>query len=86
MPEICRFFGIVIRMYFDDHAPPHFHALYQGEQAEIGIDSLGVLAGRLPPRAWSLVVEWAARHQAELRHNWELLHSAQPPMRIPPLE
>ena len=86
MPEISRFFGIVIRMYFDDHAPPHFHALYQGHQAEISIDSLGVLKGRLPGRALALVVEWAAQHQPELQRNWDRLHSAQPPERIAPLE
>jgi hypothetical protein len=86
MPEISRFFGIVIRMYFDDHPPPHFHAIYQGQQAEISIDSLGVLAGRLPGRALALVVEWASQHQAELRSNWERLHAAQLPQRIAPLE
>jgi hypothetical protein len=62
MPVISRFFGIVIRMYFDDHAPPNFQAPYQGREAEIAIDSLGALAGRLPARAWALVVEWAAQH------------------------
>ena len=86
MPEISRFFGIIIRMYFDDHLPPHFHAIYQGQQAEISIDSLGLLAGRLPGRALALVVEWASQHQAELRSNWERLHSAQSPERIAPLE
>ena len=86
MPEISRFFGIIIRMYFDDHAPPHFHALYQGHHAEISIDSLGVLKGRLPGRALALVVEWAVQHQGELRANWERLHSAQSPERIAPLE
>ncbi|MGC4067909.1 MAG: DUF4160 domain-containing protein [Polyangiaceae bacterium] len=86
MPTISRFFGIVIRMYFDDHAPPHFHASYGSDEAEIGIESIGLLAGRLTPRAWALVVEWAAQHQDELRQNWALLHSAQPPVQIPPLE
>jgi hypothetical protein len=86
MPTISRFFGIVIRMYFDDHSPPHFHAGYGREEAEIGIDSLGLLAGRLPPRAWALVVEWAAQHQLELQRNWDLLHSEQSPIQIPPLE
>ncbi len=73
-------------MYFDDHAPPHFHVSYRGEEAEIGIDSLGLLAGRVPPRAWALVVEWAAQHQNELKTNWDLLHSGRLPLPIPPLE
>ncbi len=86
MPTISRFFGIVIRMYFDDHAPPHFHAFYAEQEAEIGIDSLGLLAGRLPPRAFALAVEWAAQHQDELRRNWELLHTSKLPLPIAPLE
>ena len=57
MPEICRFYGIVIRMYFDDHSPPHFHAVYGGAEAVIEIDSLAVLSGHLPPRARGLVTE-----------------------------
>jgi hypothetical protein len=58
MPEISRFFGIVIRMYFDDHPPPHFHAIYGGSEAQIGIESIEVLQGRLPSRAVSMVLEW----------------------------
>ena len=53
-------------MYFDDHPPPHFHALYSGESVSIGIDPLTMLAGRLPPRVLGYVVEWAALHQEEL--------------------
>ena len=67
MPELCRFFGIIIRMYFDDHGPPHFHALYGGDEALIDIDTLAVLEGRLPPRAQGLVVEWGAQHRGELQ-------------------
>lgn len=59
MPEICRFFGIVIRMYFLDHAPPHFHASYSGSEAQVQIQPIGLLSGRLTPRALALVVEWA---------------------------
>jgi len=73
-------------MYFDDHAPPHFHAFYAEQEAEIGIGSLGLLAGRLPPRAFAMAVEWAAQHQDELNRNWELLHTSQLPLPIPPLE
>jgi len=56
MPELCRFYGIIIRMYFDDHAPPHFHAFYGEYQALMNIETLAVLRGHLPPRAHGLVV------------------------------
>ena len=65
MPEISRFLGIVIRMYFLDHDPPHFHAAYAGAEAQIRIRPLGVLGGTLPPRALALVVEWASLHEIE---------------------
>jgi hypothetical protein len=85
MPELSRFFGIVIAMYYDDHAPPHFHAIYGSEKAEFRIDPLGLLKGRLPPKALSLVMEWAAIHQAELQEAWERRAVGQPPPRIEPL-
>lgn len=65
MPEISRFFGIVIRIFFDDHNPPHFHAFYGDDEALIDIRTLGLFAGSLPPRAQSLVVEWASLHRGE---------------------
>ncbi|MBI2403205.1 MAG: DUF4160 domain-containing protein [Gemmatimonadetes bacterium] len=86
MPEISRFFGIVIRMYFNDHEPPHFHAFYAGSEAQLGIAPVGILRGDLPPRALALVVEWASVHQRELLDNWHRLHTDEPPRRIPPLE
>ena len=67
MPEVSRFYGIVIQIYFGDHPPPHFHAVYGGSVAKIEIDSLTIIDGRLPPRAMCLVTEWAKLHQAELR-------------------
>ena len=85
MPEISRFFGIVIRMYFDDHNPPHFHAFCGGREAQCGIEPIGLLDGGLPSRAVSMVVEWAALHQPELMRNWHRLHSEQPVERIEPL-
>ena len=85
MPELCRFYGIVIRMYFDDHEPPHFHASYGGSEALVGIDSLAVLHGRLPPRAHGLVVEWASLRQAELREAWDLARRLERPDKIAPL-
>ena len=66
MPEISRFLGIVIKMFFDDHNPPHFHAEYGGDLALIDIRSLAVFSGRLPPRVTGLVIEWATLHQREL--------------------
>jgi len=85
MPEIARFFGIIIRMYAPDHAPAHFHAYYGDDDAAIGIAQIEVIAGRLPMRARSLVVEWAALHQAELMENWARMRGGQAPRRIRPL-
>jgi hypothetical protein len=85
MPEISRFFGIVIAMYYDDHAPPHFHAIYGSEKAEVSIDPIGLLKGSLPPRALALVMEWAVVHQAELAVNWDLRTAGTELNRIEPL-
>ena len=73
MAEICRFLGMVVTMYFEDHPPPHFHVRYGDHRVVIAIDTLAVLAGALPPRPLSLVVVWAALHRSELRNNWTLL-------------
>jgi hypothetical protein len=59
-------------MFFDEHAPPHFHAKYAEYEASIEIQTLSLLRGQLPPKALSLVVEWAALHQDELLSDWEL--------------
>lgn len=83
---ISRFLGIVIRMYFDDHAPPHFHAFYGEAEALIRIEPLAVLAGRLPPRVLALVVEWATLHQDELVTNWRRMEQDQAPDKIAGLE
>ena len=85
MPEISRFYGIVIKMYFADHAPPHFHAEYAEHEARIAIGSLAVLSSNLPPRAAGLVAEWATLHQAELQVLWERAATLQPLYRIDPL-
>ena len=85
MPEISRFYGIVIKMYFADHAPPHFHAEYAEHEARIAIGSLGVLSGDLPPRAMGLVTEWATLHQRELQALWERASKLQPLNRVDPL-
>jgi hypothetical protein len=71
MPEICRFLGIVITMYFDEHSPPHFHVRYNEYRASIEIESLNVMAGRIPARVRGLVEEWAELHRRELLEMWQ---------------
>ena len=85
MPEICRVYGIVIRMYFADHAPPHFHAEYAEFEARIAIDSLAVISGKLPPRAMELVAEWTTLHQQELTALWAKARQSEPLQRLDPL-
>lgn len=85
MPEISRFYGIVIKMYFGDHAPPHFHAEYAEDRAVIGIETLALIGGRLPPRALGLVAEWTALHQDELRQAWRRAEQLEPVGKIDPL-
>ncbi|MEN0111524.1 MAG: DUF4160 domain-containing protein [Planctomycetota bacterium] len=81
-PEISRFLGVVVRMYYRDHAPPHFHASYGEYEVIIEIDS-GVAEGRFPRRALSAVLDWHALHQQELRDNWDRARREEP---IEPLE
>jgi len=85
MPEICRFYGIVIKMFFGDHDPPHFHAEYGADQALVSIDTLAVIAGRLPPRAMGLVTEWASLHRDELMAAWRRAKNLERPGKIDPL-
>lgn len=82
----CGSLGIVIQMYFTDHPPPHFHAIYGGDQALIVIKPIGLHSGSLPPRALALAVEWARLHEAELLENWERLRQGRRTVRIAPLE
>ena len=86
MPEVSRFFGIIIAMYYNDHAPPHFHAKYGGEQSSIRIDNGEILEGGLGPRAFRLVEEWRTLHQTELLEDWALAQARQPLSKIDPLE
>ncbi len=71
MPEVCRFLGIVIRFYYDDHLPPHFHAIYNEFEAQIAIGSHTIVEGRLPNRVLGLVQEWADLHRDELQNCWQ---------------
>ena len=86
MPEISRFFGIVIKMYWNEWEQPHFHAWYAGHRVQIEIETLELLKGHLPPRALRLVIEWAWMHRGELAENWTLMRNGIQPKRIPPLE
>lgn len=72
-------------MYFDDHEPPHFHAQYAEDEAVISIETLAVIAGRLPPRAFGMVAEWAALHHEDLRKAWLKARTLEAPGRIAPL-
>ena len=85
MPEISRFFGIIISMYFDEHNPPHFHARYGKDYVAIEIRSLRVIEGKISPRVLGLVMEWAFQHQEELMNNWESARKEQPLSKIEPL-
>jgi hypothetical protein len=85
MPEICAFYGIVITIYFDDHLPAHFHAHYDGDEVLLNIDTLSVIAGKLPARAMSLVMEWASVHRQELKEAWEKAQNLEQPGNIDPL-
>ena len=85
MPEICRFFGISIRMYYSDHWPPHFHVVYGDERAVIDIRTLMVIEGKLSPRVLGMVMEWAAQHQEELFTLWKRAQKLEPLYKLPPL-
>ena len=85
MPEISRFYGIVIRMYFNDHNPPHFHAAYAEYEARVDINTLTLISGQLPSRALDLVTEWASLHQEELVGLWQKAVDLQPLHSIAPL-
>jgi len=86
VPEISRFFGIVVSMYYREHPPPHFHVRYGGDKALIGIESFTLLQGRLTPRVLGLVVEWASLHRDELLEDWKLAEQQEALKPIPPLE
>ncbi len=86
MPELSRFYGIIIRMYFQDHAPPHFHAEYQEHEAVIEIETLRIWEGDLPNKAKQLVMEWGIIHKEELRAAWMKAQTPEPIGSIAPLE
>lgn len=85
MPEICRFYGIIIQMFFYDHNPPHFHVVYGDFKAVININD-EVVEGFMPKRALKLVFEWMDLHKSELLANWELAQNGELPNKIEPLK
>jgi len=86
MPTISIFYGIIIQMFFNDYAPPHFHVKYAEFKAIIDIHQLKLIKGELPRRALELVLDWAELHQAELLENWHLCQSDTLPKKINPLK
>ncbi len=86
MPEISRFLGIVIAMYYNDHAPPHFHARYGGNEIRVKIDTGEILSGSFPRRAQNLVLEWLKLHRSELIEDWQLAQERKLLNKIEPLE
>jgi Domain of unknown function (DUF4160) len=85
MPELSRFLGIVIGMFYREHGVPHFHAVYGGHEISVEIET-GRIHGQFPPRALKLVIEWRDLHKAELLENWALAKAGQPLKSIAPLE
>lgn len=86
MPPISIFFGIMIKMFFDDHEPSHFHAEYGDFELVVGIVPIKLMRGRAPQRMQSMVLEWAALHQEELLANWRRCQAMRAPKPIEPLE
>lgn len=84
MPEICRFYGIIIFMNYSDHEPPHFHARYQDQEVIIEIQT-GMVQGRMSKRALRLLFEWSETYREELLSNWERARERKPLKPIPPL-
>ncbi|MBT4132400.1 MAG: DUF4160 domain-containing protein [Candidatus Marinimicrobia bacterium] len=85
MPIISRFLGIIVTMYWDDHAPPHFHAKYAEYEVSVNIYT-GVIEGKFPRRALHHVMEWYEIHKDELVEDWELCQNGEAPNQIEPLE
>ena len=85
MPEISRFYGIIVYMFFNDHEPPHFHVKYQNYEATVNIED-GIVKGEIPRRAIKLIFEWVDLHKDELMENWKLLEQRKPFNKIEPLK
>jgi hypothetical protein len=86
MPRISQFYGIAIYIYYRDHAPPHFHAIYAEHEIVVDIAGASVLDGKIPRRAWVLIQEWATLRRPELTRDWELARASLPLEQIRPLD
>ncbi len=86
MPEICRFLGIIIYIYYGDHNPPHLHAKYNETWASYDIETLALMEGRLPKRVHALVQEWMLENHEALKDVWKLAEERNPLPKLPPLE
>lgn len=86
MPCVCEFYGVAIYFYYNDHAPPHFHAEYAEFEAKFLIDTLELFEGSLPRRARTLTIEWASEHRLELQENWDRARNGEPLLQIESLE
>lgn len=86
MPEVSRFFGIIVSLNYNEHPPPHFHVRYNDQKALVDIQFLRLIEGRLSPRALGMVIEWATIHQVELQENWQRARRQEPLQKIAPLE
>ena len=86
MPRISQFYGIAIYMYYHDHAPPHFHAIYGEFEAAVTIATASIMEGQIPSKARLLVEEWAGKYRTELDDDWKRARAGQPLLPIPPLE
>ena len=85
MPEICRFLGIIISMYYKEHGPAHFHAKYGENRASFSINELKIIEGKMPKRVVALIVEWAFEHREELLEDWILTQKHEELKKIDPL-
>ena len=86
MPEVSRFFGMIIQMFWDEHNPPHFHVTYEGKTSSIDILKLKLINGKLLRRALNLVLDWAEMHQQELLNDWKMCELKHIPKKIAPLQ
>lgn len=86
MPTISVFYGIIIQMFWNDHAPPHFHALYGEFEVLVDIQTMAIIRGKMPRRALALVLEWAVQYRDQLLEDWRLCEHRKMPHKIPPLE
>lgn len=85
MPTISRFYGIIIRMFYNDHSPSHFHAVYGEYELIVGISPITILEGTAPNRVRSMVLEWTALHQQDLLDNWKRCRDGEVPLTVEPL-